>query len=97
VDHGGTGAASFTANRVLLGNGTSAFQTVAPSTSGNVLTSNGTTWVSSTPSTGGTVTNVGFSGGTTGLGATGSPINTTGTITLNGTLVVANGGTGQRL
>lgn len=95
VDHGGTGAASFTANRVLLGNGTSAFQTVAPGTSGNVLTSNGTTWASATPSTGGTVTNVGFSGGTTGLGATGSPINTTGTITLNGTLVVANGGTGS--
>ncbi len=95
VDHGGTGAASFTANRVLLGNGTSAFQTVAPGTSGNVLTSNGTTWASATPGVGGTVTSVALSGGTTGLGATGSPINTTGTITLNGTLVVANGGTGQ--
>ena len=35
-----------TANAVLLGNGTSALQTVAPSTSGNVLTSNGTTWTS---------------------------------------------------
>jgi hypothetical protein len=34
----------------LLGNGTSALQTVAPSTSGNVLTSNGTTWTSSAPS-----------------------------------------------
>ena len=45
---GGTGASSFTANNVLLGNGTSAFQTVAPSTAGNVLTSNGTTWTSST-------------------------------------------------
>ena len=43
---GGTGAASFTANNVLLGNGTSAFQVVAPGTSGNVLTSNGTTWAS---------------------------------------------------
>ena len=43
---GGTGAASFTANNVLLGNGTSAFQVVAPGTSGNVLTSNGTTWQS---------------------------------------------------
>ena len=47
VAQGGIGAATLTANNVLLGNGTSAFQVVAPSTSGNVLTSNGTTWVSS--------------------------------------------------
>jgi hypothetical protein len=46
VADGGTGASSFTANNVLLGNGTSAFQVVAPGTTGNVLTSNGTTWVS---------------------------------------------------
>jgi len=46
VANGGTGAATFTANNVLLGNGTSAFQVVAPGTSGNVLTSNGTTWAS---------------------------------------------------
>jgi hypothetical protein len=50
VGNGGTGGTTFTANNVLLGNGTSAFQVVAPSTSGNVLTSNGSTWVSSTPS-----------------------------------------------
>jgi len=47
VADGGTGASTFSANAVLLGNGTSSFQTVAPSTTGNVLTSNGTTWVSS--------------------------------------------------
>jgi hypothetical protein len=47
VAQGGTGAATLTANNVLLGNGTSAPQVVAPSTTGNVLTSNGTTWVSS--------------------------------------------------
>jgi hypothetical protein len=47
VADGGTGASTLTANSVLLGNGTSALQTVAPSTSGNVLTSNGTTWTSS--------------------------------------------------
>jgi hypothetical protein len=46
VANGGTGAASLTANNVLLGNDTSAVQVVAPGTSGNVLTSNGTTWVS---------------------------------------------------
>lgn len=46
VANGGTGATSLTANNVILGNGTSAVQVVAPGTSGNVLTSNGTTWVS---------------------------------------------------
>jgi hypothetical protein len=50
VADGGTGASTFAANNVLLGNGTSAFQVVAPSTSGNVLTSNGTTWTSAVPS-----------------------------------------------
>ena len=47
VGNGGTGATTLTANNVLLGNGTSAVQFVAPGTNGNVLTSNGTTWVSS--------------------------------------------------
>ena len=42
----------------------------------------------------GTVTSVAMDGGTTGLTYTGSPITTSGTITLGGTLVVANGGTG---
>jgi hypothetical protein len=47
VADGGTGSSTLSANAVLLGNGTSALQTVAPSTTGNVLTSNGTTWTSS--------------------------------------------------
>lgn len=46
VADGGTGASTLTANNVLLGNGTSAVQFVAPGSSGNVLTSNGTTWTS---------------------------------------------------
>jgi hypothetical protein len=50
VANGGTGATSITANNVVLGNGTSAVQVVAPSTSGNVLTSNGSTWQSTAPS-----------------------------------------------
>lgn len=49
VAQGGTGSTSLTANNVILGNGTSAVQTVAPGSSGNVLTSNGTTWSSSAP------------------------------------------------
>ncbi len=52
VANGGTGATSLTANNVILGNGTSAVQTVAPGTAGNVLTSNGTTWQSTTPAAG---------------------------------------------
>ena len=52
VANGGTGATSLTANNVLLGNGTSAVQVVAPGTSGNVLTSNGTTWVSQAATSG---------------------------------------------
>jgi hypothetical protein len=46
VANGGTGSTTLAANAVLLGNSTSALQTVAPSTSGNVLTSNGTIWQS---------------------------------------------------
>ena len=43
----------------------------------------------------GTVTSVALSGGTTGLTVTGSPITSSGTITLAGTLAIANGGTGS--
>ena len=46
VANGGIGTTTLTANNVLLGNGTSAPQVVAPGTNGNVLTSNGTTWTS---------------------------------------------------
>ena len=54
VADGGTGASTITANSVILGNGASALSgnLVAPSTSGNVLTSDGTTWTSATPAGG---------------------------------------------
>ena len=74
VSQGGTGSTTLTANNVLLGNGTSALQMVAPGTSGNVLMSNGTTWASSAT---GTVTSV-----ATGNGLSGGTITTSGTITL---------------
>jgi len=77
VANGGTGASTLTANNVLLGNGTSALQVVAPGSNGNILTSNGSTWVSSAPAAGG-VTSV-----ATGNGLQG------GTITTSGTLSVA--------
>ncbi len=47
------------------------------------------------PPSGGTVTSVDASGGSTGLLFTGGPITTSGTLTLSGTLVAVNGGTGQ--
>jgi len=53
VSAGGTGSTTLTANNVLLGNGTSALQVVAPGTTGNVLTSNGTTWQSTAPAASG--------------------------------------------
>jgi hypothetical protein len=43
----------------------------------------------------GTVTSVNASGGTTGLTFSGGPITTSGTLTMAGTLAVANGGTGS--
>jgi len=54
VPRGGTGAATLPLNNVILGNGTSAVQSVAPGTTGNVLTSDGTTWTSAAaPASGG--------------------------------------------
>ncbi len=67
IGQGGTGATSLSAGNVLLGNGTSSIQAVAPGTSGNVLTSNGSTWTSAA-----------ISGGVTSLnGQTGNITNTT--------------------
>jgi hypothetical protein len=49
VADGGTGRSTLAANAVLVGNGTSGVNTVAPGTNGNVLTSNGTAWTSTAP------------------------------------------------
>jgi hypothetical protein len=53
VDQGGTGLTTLTANNVILGNGASTPTFVAPSTAGNVLVSNGTTWTSAAPAASG--------------------------------------------
>jgi hypothetical protein len=55
VADGGTGRSTLTANAVLVGNGTSGINSVSPGTSGNILTSNGTSWTSETPSTSGLI------------------------------------------
>lgn len=97
-----------TANSLVLGGSTPAAATVTTlrfnstlsangntGTAGQVLTSNGAsapTWQNIAGS--GTVTSVDGSGGTTGLTLTGGPITSSGTLTLGGTLAIANGGTG---
>lgn len=109
VADGGTGASTLTANAVLLGNGTSALQTVAPSTSGNVLTSNGTTWTSSAPADLGIGVNQTWqdvkssrAAGTTYTNSTGKPIQVSIAVTVSGpsnpssmSLVVGGVGVGQ--
>jgi hypothetical protein len=95
VANGGTGATTLTANSVLLGNGTSALQTVAPGTNGNVLTSNGTTWTSAAPTTGanpaGSGSELQFRSSGTAFGAvTGSSVSA-GAVTLGDTLTVTQG------
>lgn len=62
VGNGGTGATSLTLNSLLLGNGTSSVQFVTPGTTGNILTSNGTTWISSAPLSTGPSLNGGSAG-----------------------------------
>jgi hypothetical protein len=53
VANGGTGASTLTSNNVILGAGTSAVTFVAPGSSGNVLTSDGSTWTSAAAAAGG--------------------------------------------
>lgn len=86
---GGTGLNTLTPNNLIVGNGTSAPTFIAPGTSGNVLTSNGSIW----SSTALPLDVSSFSGGTTGLTTTSGL--TTGSITLMGVLNPANGGTGS--
>ncbi len=52
VTKGGTGLSTLTANSVVVGNGTDPVQLIAPGTTGNVLTSNGTNWLSLAASSG---------------------------------------------
>jgi hypothetical protein len=94
VASGGTGVATLTANNVVLGNGTSAVQFVAPGSVGNVLTSNGTTWTSSAPastSPGGSDTQVQFNDGGSFGGDAGLTYNKT-TDTLTTSVVVHGAG-----
>ena len=97
VANGGTGVSGFTANSLLVGNGTSPLVTIAPGTGGNVLTSTGTSWASLPPSgSGGGITSISFQTGTAmGLSFTPSLVNSSGqTVVLDGVLALTKGGTG---
>ena len=56
VNEGGTGLANLTYGSVMVGNNTGTVTLVAPGASGNLLTSNGTHWVTQTPSASGVTT-----------------------------------------
>jgi hypothetical protein len=62
VADGGTGRSTLTANAVLIGNGTSGLNTVAPGTTGNLLVSNGTAWTSTTLAVSGVELGLGITG-----------------------------------
>jgi len=56
VNEGGTGLANLTYGSVMVGNNTGTVTLVAPGTANNVLTSNGTHWISQASSGGGITT-----------------------------------------
>jgi len=83
---------SSSAQGTILYRGASTWSALAPGTSNQFLQTKGS---AANPQWSTTVTSVDVSGGTTGLTTSGGPITSTGTITLAGTLAIANGGTGQ--
>ena len=89
VSNNTTGAFTLTIDNVAVG-----ASAVIPQGSRRLVYSDGTNVYAVEGTTAGTVTSVDVSGGTTGLTATGGPVTSSGTITLGGTLAVANGGTG---
>ena len=96
VANGGTGQTSYTDGQLLIGNSTGNTLAKATLTAGSgiaITNGAGSVTIAATGGTG-TVTSVDVSGGTTGLTTSGGPITGSGTITLAGTLGVANGGTG---
>jgi hypothetical protein len=97
VANGGTGQTSYTDGQLLIGNSTGNTLTKASLTAGSGVTITpgaGSIQIAFTGPGAGSVTSVAVSGGTTGLTTSGGPITSSGTITLAGTLAVANGGTG---
>jgi len=96
VASGGTGQTSYTDGQLLIGNTSGGGLAKATLTQGSGVTitnGNGTISISATGS-GGSVTSVGVSGGSTGFSFSSSPVTTTGTMSMSGTLDAGYGGTG---
>lgn len=86
VVFGGTGVTNMVTNAVIVGNGTSPVNSVAPGSVGNVLMSTGGTWQSQQfPDAGGTVTSIEFQAGNA-ISITGTnPVTTDSIITITNT------------
>jgi hypothetical protein len=95
VANGGTGQTSYLDGELLIGNTTGNTLAKATLTAGSGISiTNGSGSITIAATGGGTVTSVDASGGTTGLSFSGGPITSSGTLTLAGTLITSNGGTG---
>lgn len=95
VGNGGTGYTSYTNGQLLIGNtGTGGLSKATLTAGSGINITNGAGTITIAATNTGTVTSVDGSGGTTGLTFSGGPVTTSGTLTLGGTLAVANGGTG---
>lgn len=95
ADNGGTGQSTYTKGDILYYNATSTqLEKLGIGGASQVLTVSGGGLPSWSAVTAGTVTSVNASGGTTGITFSGGPVTGSGTLTMSGTLVVANGGTG---
>ena len=70
--------------------------TILSPATGQVLLWDGNQWSNANveAATGGTVSSIGIVGGTSGMTFSNSPITSSGTMTMSGTLVVGSGGTG---
>jgi hypothetical protein len=89
-----TNVAGGAANKIVYNTGSATTSFIdAPVTAGHYLKWTGSAFEWNVAGTG-TVTSVDVSGGTTGLTTSGGPVTASGTITLAGTLVTSNGGTG---
>lgn len=91
IPFGGLGTVTLPAHNLIVGNGTSAPNFLAPGASGNVPTSNGTDWVSSPPTSGnltGPVTSIGNATSiASSINLPGSPTTTTQTTGDNSTKI----------
>lgn len=97
VANGGTGQTSYTDGQLLIGNSSGATLTKSTLTAGtgiSIANGNGSITITNTGATG-TVTSINVSSSVSGLSFSGGPVTTSGTITMSGTLAVANGGTGS--